>query len=397
MMNPDFQAGMAEATRLTQAGRLAEAASLIQRLLNGGPVAAGAEPAPTHAGPLIDLEPVSVSYGDAHTADPAPPPRPKARTPRGMPAGLSGNLADTLNQALGKGWTMPGKHGRTVPVPEGARFEELVFSNEAGSRSYKLYVPAKKPEGPLPLVLMLHGCTQSPDDFAIGTGMNKVAEEHGFLVAYPAQPQSANAQKCWNWFNPADQQRDGGEPSILAGIVKHLVREHGADPARVYVAGLSAGGAAAAVMGAAYPDLFAAVGVHSGLACGSARDIPSAFQAMRQGAKGKRAKGVPTIVFHGDRDSTVHPSNADAVLAQAGASAKGLASASEQGRSPAGQPFTRTLYRDGKGRVVHEHWTLHGAGHAWAGGDPAGSYTDKSGPDASRAMAAFFLSHRHKA
>lgn len=374
---------MAEATRLTRTGRLAEATALIQRLLGGG----GTPPA----------------------AGSAPPDAPTPRFAGGMDAkprtGLGETLRNLAARVIPAGLDLPGldlgpaAHPRAPaePLADGASFSTASFTNAAGTREYKLYVPARRGEGPVPLVVMLHGCTQSPDDFAAGTRMNALAEEHGFLVAYPAQPSSANANKCWNWFSPDDQRRDRGEPSLLAGITRRIMQDHGVDAGRVYIAGLSAGGAAAAVMAATYPDLYAAVGVHSGLPFGAARDLPSAFAAMRKGAAGGSGapRAVPVIVFHGDRDSTVNPRNAEAVIDQFTAAATGLRASVQRGQSAGGVPYSRTIHADPAGRHQGEHWTIHGAGHAWAGGSPAGSYTDPRGPDATREMLRFFLQHRH--
>jgi poly(hydroxyalkanoate) depolymerase family esterase len=241
---------------------------------------------------------------------------------------------------------------------------------------------------------MLHGCKQNPDDFAAGTGMNALAEEEGCLVAYPAQAKNANGSNCWNWFQAGDQRRDGGEPSIIAAITREILRDYKVDPARVYVAGLSAGGAMAAILASEYPDLYAAAGVHSGLPTGAAHDVPSAFAAMSKGgapgaAKGGNKSAVPVIVFHGDNDKTVHPRNGHDVLAQQ-ADPKASAATVEKGSTPNGRSYTRAVHRDAAGKLVAEHWTVHGSGHAWSGGTRRGSYTDPKGPDASREMLRFF-------
>ena len=283
-----------------------------------------------------------------------------------------------------------GAPGVPAAIPEGARFEERTYR---GSLGYKLYVPRGAAGRAVPLVVMLHGCTQSPDDFAAGTRMNEVADEEGFLVAYPRQTRGANAQGCWNWFDAKDQARDRGEPALVAGMTREILRDAAADASRVYVAGLSAGGAAAAVLAQCYPDLYAALGVHSGLAAGAARDMPSAFAAMRGGGRAAAGRAVPTIVFHGDADNTVHPSNADQVVGQARGGAS-LAPSVTRGRSEGGIGYTRTEEVDAAGVPMAEHWRLQGAGHAWSGGSASGSYTEPRGPDASRAMLRFFLRHR---
>jgi len=304
------------------------------------------------------------------------------------------NLGEAKNFLRGLGEQLEGGLDTLVPnrppppVASGARYETRVHTGPAGQRSCKLYIPSKYAGQPVPLLVMLHGCGQSPDDFALGTRMNELAEEQVFVVAYPEQARSANVSKCWNWFREDDQKRGQGEPSLIAGIAREIMGNLRIDPARVYVAGLSAGGSAAAVLGATYPDLFKGVGVHSGLACGAARDLPTALIAMKTGAPSpRRFGGVPTIVFHGDDDKTVHPANGDAVIAQA---KTGDAGPRVDGGLCGGLRYTRLVYADDSGLPMQEHWILHGAGHAWSGGNESGSFTDPRGPDASREMMRFF-------
>ncbi len=315
-------------------------------------------------------------------------------------------LDDADAPAAGGALPAAGPAPAAPPVRPG-EFATRSYTGAAGTRAYKLYVPSghdARPEAPpVPLVVMLHGCTQNPDDFAAGTRMNELAEKHGFLVAYPAQAASAHGSKCWNWFRAQDQSRDGGEPSLIAGITRQVAADHRVDPRRIYVAGLSAGAAMAVILGQTHPDLYAAVGAHSGLPYASAHDMPSAFAAM-QGAGGlpglpgrasppAATRRVPTIVFHGDRDAVVSPANGEAIARQAlaaGADGPPLRASVQHGVAPGGHAWRRTVHADAAGRPLVEEWLLAGAGHAWSGGGPGGSYADPAGPDASAEMLRFF-------
>jgi poly(hydroxyalkanoate) depolymerase family esterase len=286
-----------------------------------------------------------------------------------------------------------------LPLPEGARFLDLRFSCAAGARRYRLYVPATAGEGLQGMVVMLHGCTQNPEDFAAGTGMNALAEERRLLVVYPAQTGGDNSMSCWNWFRPGDQVRDAGEPAILAGLAESLRDEYAVPADRIFVAGLSAGGAMAAILGETYPELFSAIGVHSGLPYAAANDVLSAFTAMRGPTGIARPAGPEVagstdaprvIVFHGSADTTVHPSNAGRIVADQEGH-HGRTSRSEQTASGETRGYTRLIADGENGAHAIECWMIEGASHAWAGGSSAGTYTDPRGPDASGAMVRFFL------
>ena len=430
-MTSNFGTAMRQALQLTRAQNLMEATRIIQRALGGRGRDKPDRPADTARliAPADGSGPASALRGapldppgraDASSGGLRPPPSPAAgaegeaasrtstarrstgrrdRRPLGEVLQLlrQGNLPALGDRAA------PARILRKAPpisVPDGAAYLGRTFAGETGSRDYKIYVPGLVRGAKLPMIVMLHGCTQNPDDFAAGTGMNRLAEESGFIVVYPQQSTRANPAACWNWFSPGDQMRDAGEPGIIAGITRSVMADFDVDPGRVYVAGLSAGGAMAAIMSATYPDLYAAAGVHSGLAYGSAADLQSALAAMRGAARpapgagsGRRngANGrVRTIVFHGASDRTVDPSNAEAIVADARAGLADPAHEVQEGLA-GGRAFKRTLVTDARGVPHLESWTIEGLGHAWSGGSPEGSYTDARGPDASREMLRFFL------
>lgn len=279
-------------------------------------------------------------------------------------------------------------------IPKGAAFENGAFSNRAGSRNYRLYVPSKTVEI-AGVVMMLHGCTQNPEDFAVGTGMNTLAEDRGFVVIYPRQSRGDNAQSCWNWFSRNDQNRDCGEPAILAGMAQEVADRFGVGPDRTFVAGLSAGAAMAVILGETHGDTFAAVGAHSGLPYGAARDVPSAFAAM--GGRGEKRLKLPvkgrarTIIFHGTGDSTVHPSNGQTIVYDVLTNIGGQTLQKKTTGTRNGRTWTCETTTDMTGKTLAEHWIVKGMGHAWSGGQPAGTYTDIKGPDASAEMIRFFF------
>jgi poly(hydroxyalkanoate) depolymerase family esterase len=389
---------MLKATRLVRSGRLKEAADLISARVRGSAQtakeASDRTPRPALGDDAPDFaRPAQMRFFGL----------PSAPLDESLGKGLNRRSVGRKTTEILDGLRLPSPSARpadppSVPMPDGASFLEHSCRSAHGEFVYKLYVPSGYKGEPLPLLVMLHGCTQSPDDFAAGTQMNAAAEERNLLVAYPAQQQSANVSKCWNWFRTDDQRRDAGEPAKIAAATRQIMAQYPVQRDRVYVAGLSAGGAAAAILGVQYPDLYAAVGVHSGLACGAAHDLSSAMAAMRTGGSpaaihspNRSAPPTRAIVFHGDRDNTVNPINGDQVLAQFRAKAEPLLATTLERQTANGLAYTRTVYDNAGGVRVFENWVVHGAGHAWSGGSRNGSYTEPRGPDASREMLRFFL------
>ena len=274
------------------------------------------------------------------------------------------------------------------------------FESDVGTIEYMLYPPCKRTGGEMSLVVMLHGAGQDAADFAAGTRMHAHAAAEDTWVLYPGQRRDVPL-RCWSWFGEDGQTRGEGEPALLAALTRWIIAEHDISPRRVYAAGLSAGAAMAVVLGQTYPDVYAAIGSHSGIPYAAASDVFAAFDVMARGPTGTRRSRpgvarIPTIVFHGDADRTVHPDNANALVAGA---VKGGPTAqrplSTRRAANAGiRAHTTTTYRDSRDRECAQQWVVHDAGHAWSGGSADGSYTDPSGPDATGAMLRFFRSHR---
>lgn len=366
-MSPEFHRLMNEATRLTRSGDLRAATDAIKAALLGGQVR-DAYVAPNGSNGTHDRDDINVIDVEAREVPDSRAPQDRVDMP-----------VPPLDIDSGVGSFIAGN-----------------FRNNAGHRDYKLFVPPGAGTRPMPLIVMLHGCTQNPDDFAAGTRMNDAALAQGFFVLYPAQSSRANPQGCWNWFKHNHQVRGRGEPALLEGMTREVMAKYRVDSERVYVAGLSAGGAMAAILGDAYPELYSAVGVHSGLATGAASDLPSALAAMKGQGRvvSGAASGMPTIVFHGDADGTVNADNGKQVIE----ASVGMVSKLEvvDVARAGGRRATRHLHRDSGGRVVAEHWLVHGAAHAWSGGSNEGSYTDSRGPSATKEMLRFFFEHPHR-
>ncbi|HKP66703.1 MAG TPA: PHB depolymerase family esterase [Casimicrobiaceae bacterium] len=296
----------------------------------------------------------------------------------------------------------PQQHNAARSTQETARRADVIegrFESQAGALDYILHAPACRSGAEMSLVVMLHGAGQDPADFAAGTLMHAHAAAEDTWVLYPGQSRDVPL-RCWTWFGQYDQARGQGEPALLASLTRWIVAEHGISPRRVYAAGLSAGAAMAVVLGQTYPDLYAAIGSHSGLPYAAATDVFAALDVMARGPADRQlphAGGarVPTIVFHGDADRTVHLGNANAIVAAVinGTSIAGRPVTTRRAANGGRRSHTTTTYRDSRDRDCVEQWIVHEAGHAWSGGSAEGSHTDPAGPDATGAMLRFFRSH----
>ena len=380
---------MGNALALIKKSNFAEATALLRKTLSGGDaVAALAERSRRRAPdfPSVDQAEPTRSATASTTPDFAFAPSPRAPL---------GEVLRALRAGRANLPKAPFAPDETPAGPPDEKFSSRSYRGPAGSLNYRLYVPADHATRELALVLMLHGCTQNPEDFALGTQMNALADEFGLVVAYPHQPRAANASGCWNWFDKRHQHRGSGEPAKLAGLAQSLASEFAIPRERTFVAGLSAGGAMAEVLAATYPDLFDAVGIHSGLPYKAAKDVPSAFAAMKGAAAEPALRVVGgtecrKIVFHGGADATVDPINAMRILEQARSGRTHLQQVDLE-RQIEGRSVNQTVLQNPAGQSVVELWSVEGGGHAWFGGDSRGSYTQSVGLDASRIMVRFFL------
>jgi poly(hydroxyalkanoate) depolymerase family esterase len=325
----------------------------------------------------------------------------------------------------------------------------FLFRSGSARRPYFVYTPpGYRPGTSVPLLVMLHGCSQTPRGSAIATWWNDLADDHNMIVVYPGQTlavaetavtgngtastgdpaddgcwRDGNGDNCWNWFLPEHQARDAGEPALIAGITRAVIADRQRwtiDASRIYVAGMSAGGAMAVVLGATYPDLFCAVAAHSAVEYQAATNLLGALQVLGQGgpdpilqgqhafqAMGDRARLMPVFVAHGNQDARVNPINGDQAvrqwletnrLATAGGFTADFSRPTRDDRFgepvPGGHPYRVRRWTDTAGTVVQEYWTVDGLGHAWSGGYWLGSFTDFHGPNLSRAMYAFLARHR---
>lgn len=406
-----FGQTMLKATRLTGKGQLMDATRMIQRALASlNPLPANqtanqpfAEPDARPVAPFTSREAVNdPDIIDVEAYD---------ITPRRQAPTVPVDQPETARPAPPSAGAEPSKPVAASPVDQARRpsaFTEGSIQFKGDHYPYRLYLPAGPSTGAatagaaMPLVVLLHGCKQDALDFSKGTGMNVLADQQQFAVLYPQQIAKANAGSCWNWFETEHQSRSG-EPGMIAALVKKMLEaDHDGlriDANRVYIAGLSAGGAMATITAGLYPELFAAVGVHSGLPAGSANSMIGAFSAMRRGSSAGEpaANAIPTIVFHGAQDQTVHPDNGEHISASALAALKKSGVAFEKTEtkvsSKGDKPAHRVVYQDASGKPLVEHWQVSNGGHAWFGGASAGSYTDPQAPSASQAMVAFFMQH----